>query len=132
MLVELGLEGGVGLLGVTLDVHQQLELSVPPRVHAAGPAVHQLIERIEIEAFERDSSSDICEVVGYEKLAVDQPYVRFDTGEAVLEGIEQRAVVFVVVVGVRCLAGGPEDNVIRRLRRVRRNGNGDSERRADK
>ena len=101
MLGQLLLDGGVGGFTLALDVDHQLQAAVPVRVDTVALLPHQVLQRVEVEALKRDPGFDVLEVVRHEQLAVHQPHVRFDTGEAVLQCIEQGAVMFIVIVRMR-------------------------------
>ncbi|BCW68448.1 hypothetical protein NicSoilB4_32110 [Arthrobacter sp. NicSoilB4] len=64
-------------------------------------AADQVLERIEVEALERNARLGILQVVGNQQLAVHQPHVRFHTREAMLQRIEQGTVMLIVVVRMR-------------------------------
>jgi hypothetical protein len=57
-----------------------------------------LAQRLEIQCFEGALGSQFMGVVADKQLAIDEEHVRFDTGEAEFEGVEQRTLVVVVIV----------------------------------
>lgn len=111
MLGQFLLDGGVGGFAFAPDVDQQLQAAVPVRVNAvAGLAADQVLERIKVEAFERDAGLDVLQVMGHQQFAVHQPHVRFDAGEAVLERVEQGTPMLVVVVRMGLGEGLADDD----------------------
>ena len=91
---------GVRRTGLALDVDEQLEDAVVAAVDPAALAPGPIDERVEVERLQRAGRVDVLAVVRDEELAVDEPDVGFDAREAVGQGVLQRAVVLVVVVGV--------------------------------
>lgn len=96
--VTVELEVRRGALG--LDVDQELQRSAVTPVHGAAVGPHPGDERVEVERFEGAGRVEIDGVVGDEELVADEVDVGLDTPEAVGEGVEQGALVVVVVVGV--------------------------------
>lgn len=72
----------------------------PTPVHRAVVGLHQRGERVEVEGFEGAARVEFGGVVTDEELVADEEDVGLDAAEAVVEGVEERARVLVVVVGV--------------------------------
>jgi len=62
--------------------------------------VDAFLEGVEVEGLEGAAGVEVAGVVGDEELAGDEVDVGFDVAEALVESVEERAGVFVVVVGV--------------------------------
>ena len=111
------LEGGVGGGGVAFDVDHEVEGGGAGGVDVAGVVGDALFEGVEVEGLEGAVGAELAGVVGDEEVAGDEVDVGFDAAEAVVEGVEEGAGVFVVVVGVgagegfgviRCGGGGDQ------------------------
>ena len=113
------MHGGVRRTGLALDVDEQLEDAVVAAVDPATLPPGAISERVEVERLQRAGRVDVLAVVRDEQLALDQPDVGLDTGESVRQGVLQRAVVLVVVVGV-----GLRQRVHPWIRVARRGGRG--------
>jgi hypothetical protein len=90
----------IGREAIGLDVDEQLELVSPSLVHAALVALDDLSQRVEIERFEGAVRLNVDNVVRHEKLIAYQPDVGFHACESPVEGVQERPLVLVVVVGV--------------------------------
>jgi hypothetical protein len=86
-------------LRLSLEIDEEGELR-PIRVDATLITLGPLAEGLQVEAFESPIRPCLRAVMGHEQLIVDQVNISFDTTETVIEGIVQRARVFVVVVRV--------------------------------
>ena len=65
-------------------------------------ALRKICQRVEVETFQGAIGFEICAIVGDEEFSFHEIDVGLDAGEAVREGVEERAGVFVIVVSV-CL-----------------------------
>jgi len=59
-----------------------------------------VLEGIEVELLECPARLDLRTIVRHEQLAIHQMNVRFDTAKAAVQRIEQRARVFVIIMGM--------------------------------
>jgi hypothetical protein len=72
----------------------------PPRMHGAGVGFHAVAQRVEVERLQGAIRFHLIAVMGDQQGAVDEPDVGLDRAEPVVQGVEERALVFVVVVGM--------------------------------
>ena len=66
------------------------------------PAVcfHALAQRVEVERPQRAARLHLEEVMRDKEPAIDEEYIGFDAAEAAVQGVQQRALVLVVVMGM--------------------------------
>jgi len=93
-------EPPVGRLGRRFEVDQQKKTR---RTGVDMPFVlfRPFPKRIEVERPERSFGSDLIGVVGHAEFFADKKDVRLHAGEAVLQGLEQRRIVPIVIMGMR-------------------------------
>jgi hypothetical protein len=100
MVAERAVDLGVGGLRLTLDVDQKLKGASPAGVDGAVVRGDPARQRLEVERLQGPVGLDLRQVVRDQELAADQPDVGLDAGETVVECIEERSLVLVVVVRV--------------------------------
>ncbi len=97
---ESAVEFRVGGRALRLQVDQQLERAAVAAVHRAAVGADAGGERIQVQRLQGAGGVEVLGVVGDQQLSADEVDVRLDAAEAVVEGVEQRAGVLVVVVRV--------------------------------
>jgi len=86
-----------------LDVDEQREGVRIAGVDRAAMALDQLAQRFEVQRLQGAAAAQVFAVMADEQLAVDEPDVRLDALELIAQRVVQRALVLIVVVGVRPL-----------------------------
>ena len=92
-------ERGVGLIGIGFDIDQEGD-GRATGINAAGVFLSALFERGEVKIVESAVRLEIASFVADQEFAVGKVNVGFDAAEAVVQSIEERAGVFVIVVSV--------------------------------
>jgi hypothetical protein len=99
VLLQQGIEDGVGAEGIVLDVNEEGEAG-EVGVDEAVVGAAAIAEGIEVEGGEGASGSDLIPVMGNEELAIDEMDIGFDGVESVVEGEGEGLFLFVIVVGM--------------------------------
>lgn len=105
---EQGFQREVGCCRFSLEVDEEDDCGAVG-IDPAAVISDAFAEGGEVETFEGPVGAGLVRVMGYEECALNEVDIGFDAAEAVVEGIEERAVVFVVVMSVglgeRCGVG---------------------------
>ena len=72
----------------------------PSRINAAPVFLHAFPQGFEIQLFQRALRLDLAAHVRDQQLAIDQINIGFDTTEAMIERVQQRTLVLIVVMRV--------------------------------
>lgn len=127
---QLAVEFEVGGRALGLDVDEELERCAVTPVHGAVVGPDAGCQRFQVERREGALRVEVDRVMGDEELTFDEVDVRLDAGEAVVEGVEERPGVLVVVVRVGAQQGSGAASPLGRLR-VPGHGDGRGDRRGE-
>jgi hypothetical protein len=97
--MEQRLQRRISALRLGLEIDEQRKLGTIG-IDAAAISARSVAERFKIKSFQGALGSGLHSIVSDEELTVDQVNVRFDATKAVVEGVQKRARMFVVVVCV--------------------------------
>ena len=100
-------------MSVSLDIDQESQLR-SIGIDTAAVLPDPFAQRIEVKRLKRSTGFRVTPLVRDEQLAIDQPDIDFDAAKSLVQSVEERAIVEVVVVRVGtgqrndCVAKGRE------------------------
>jgi hypothetical protein len=99
IFLEKGFKRGVGLVRIGFDIDQECDVRAIG-INASSVFLGTFFERGEIEVFESAIGLEIASFMADEKFAVGKVDVSFNAAEVVVQSVEERAGVFVIIVSV--------------------------------
>jgi hypothetical protein len=97
-------QGLIGSGGIGFDVDQENELR-GVEMDAASMRLGALTEGTEVKGLECSIGGGLVPIVGDEQLAIDQVNIGLDARESVIESVEERTRMFVIVMGMSLWQG---------------------------